>query len=344
MPRTRRQDMSSLFRFVRQLIDIPSVTGNEGDLALFLLKELAKRGFEPKLQEVAGDRANVFASTGERTRVVFCTHLDTVPPFYGSSEDERYIYGRGACDAKGILAAMVSSAAKLRNEGATGLGLLFVVGEELDSVGAKAANQIGFDSSYVLVGEPTQNRLASGHKGTFKFVLRARGKAAHSAYPDLGDSAIGRLLHKLGQLLRTDWGSSELLGEATVNIGKLSGGVAANVIAPEAEAHVYVRVVGRASEVKSKLEQLLGDDSQLSYEVIAQNDAVFCEVLPGFPAEPVAFGTDIPSLTMLGKPLLLGPGSIHDAHTDHEKVGKEELVRAVELYCRIGRSLLEKAE
>ncbi len=146
------------------------------------------------------------------------------------------------------------------------------------------------------------------------------------------------------ELLGADWGRSELLGDATVNIGKLSGGVAANVIAPEAEAHVYVRVVGRASEAKSKLEQLLGGDSQLSYEIIAQNDAVFCEVLPGFPAEPVAFGTDIPSLTRLGKPLLLGPGSIHDAHTDHEKVGKDELTRAVELYCRIGRSLLEKTE
>jgi acetylornithine deacetylase len=336
--------MRSLFKFVRQLIDIPSITGSEGDLARFLAKALAERGFEPELQNVAGDRVNVFASTGGPARVVFCTHLDTVPPFYESSEDERFIYGRGACDAKGILAAMVSSAVKLRDGGAGGLGLLFVVGEELDSIGAKAANQIGFESKYVLVGEPTQNRLASGHKGTFKFALRARGTAAHSAYPEQGDSAIDRLLLMLSQIRRADWGRSEILGEATVNIGKLFGGVAANVIAPEAEAHVYVRVVGRASEVESKLDRLLGNDSQMSYEIIAQNDAVFCEVLPDLPAEPVAFGTDIPSLTGLGKPLLLGPGSIHDAHTDHEKIGKDELIRAVELYCRTGRHLLEKSE
>jgi acetylornithine deacetylase len=336
--------MSCLFKFARQLIDIPSVTGNEGELARFVARGLAKRGFEPELQRVEGDRANVFASIDERTRVFFCTHLDTVPPFYGSSEDDRYIYGRGACDAKGILAAMVESAAKLRSEGATGLGLLFVVGEETDSVGAKAANQLGLESSYVLVGEPTQNRLASGHKGTFKFALRARGTAAHSAYPHLGDSAIDRLLGHLGRLLRADWGRSEVLGEATINIGTLSGGLAANVIAPEAEARVYVRVVGRSAEVRSKLEHLLGDDPLVSYEIIAQNDAVYCEILPGFAVEPVAFGTDIPSLTELGKPLLLGPGSIHDAHTDHEKVGKDELAEAVELYCRLGRLLLEKSK
>jgi acetylornithine deacetylase len=332
--------MTSLFSFVRQIVDIPSVTGQEGDLARFLEKYVAERGFRVELQGVEGDRFNLFVQNRGEPRVVFCTHLDTVPPFFSSSEDEKFIYGRGACDAKGILGAMVTAMEQLRDDGAEGLGLLFVVGEELDSIGAKAANQLGSASEYVIVGEPTENRLASGHKGTFKFVLKARGKAAHSAYPHLGDSAIARLLNKIGEIEKAEWGESQVLGKATVNVGTISGGVAANVIAPWAEAQVYVRVVGKADEVKAKLETILDEDPNLSYHVIARNDAVFCEVLPDFEVAPVAFGTDIPSLVSFGKPLLLGPGSIHDAHTDREKIRKSELAEAVKLYCRMAKTLL----
>jgi acetylornithine deacetylase len=333
--------MTALFSFVRQIIDIPSITGQEGDLAHFLEQYVGERGFRVELQEVEGNRFNLFAWIEDRPRVVFCTHLDTVPPFFSSHEDENFIYGRGACDAKGILGAMVVAFERLRDGGADGLGLLFVVGEELDSVGAKAANQPHPVSEYVIVGEPTENRLASGHKGTFKFVLKAAGKAAHSAYPHLGDSAIDRLLRAIGEIERADWGQNRVLGKATVNVGTISGGVAANVIAPWAEARIHVRVVGKADEVKVKLETVLDGDPKLSYHVIAQNDAVFCEVLPGFDVAPVAFGTDIPSLVSFGKPLLLGPGSIHDAHTAHEKIEKSQLAEAVKLYCRIAKTLLE---
>lgn len=332
--------MGSLFEFVRRLIDIPSLTGREGELARYLAGRLREQGFRPKLQEVGDGRFNVYVRSEASPRVALCTHLDTVPPFFDSWEDERYIYGRGACDAKGILATMTAAAERLRRERVEGWALLFVVGEEVDSIGAKTANQFGGGSDYVVVGEPTDNILARGHKGSFQFMLKARGRAAHSAYPHLGDSAIDHLLGALDRIRGTDWGRDDVLGEATVNIGTIEGGVAANVVAPAAAAGVYIRVVGKVCDVETKLGRILDGDPNLSYEVVAQNDAVYCEVLPGFHAAPVAFGTDIPSLKSFGRPLLIGPGSIHDAHTDREKVGKADLLDAVELYRRITKILL----
>ena len=336
--------MSSLFSFIRELIDIPSVTGEEAEVARFLEKTLGERGFHVTMQEVEADRWNVYAVTNGSPEVVLCTHLDTVPPFYPSSEDERYIYGRGSCDAKGCMAAMVEAVAGLRRKGIESVGLLFVVGEEVDSIGAKTANRLKPGSRYVLVGEPTESRMASGHKGTFYFMLRAKGRAAHSAYPHLGDSATNRLLDALQKIRDADWGRSDVLGPATVNIGTLSGGLAPNVIAPEAAAGVLVRVVGKASDVEDRLAKTIGDTPNLSYEVMARNDAVFCETLPGFEVAPMAFGTDIPSLTDFGKPLLFGPGSIHDAHTSEEKIAKQDALRSVELYQQAVMGLLERAE
>ena len=334
--------MSSLFKLVRQLIDIPSVTGEEGELGRFVAEHLGESGFLTSLQEVGESRFNVYAKTSEDRipAVILCTHLDTVPPFLDSSEDESTIYGRGACDAKGILAAMIVAVERLRAKGLEGVALLFVVGEELDSVGAKAASRLGISSRYIVVGEPTENRLATGHKGSFKFVLTANGKSAHSAYPEFGDSAIDRLLDTLNRIRSTEWGQSEVLGPATVNIGTVSGGVAANVIPREAEARVYVRVIGKSSDVEARLERLVEADPKLSYEVIAENDAVLCKILPGFETQPVSFGTDIPSLEGFGEPLLIGPGSIRDAHTDHEKISKKDLLESVEIYCRIVEILL----
>lgn len=334
--------MKSLFNLVRQLIDIPSVTGEEGTVGRFVADHLESIGFLPTLQEVETDRFNVYAKASEEPapQVVFCTHLDTVPPFYPSFEDEANIYGRGACDAKGIMAAMIAAAHRLKTEGLDGVALLFVVGEELDSIGAKYANRLGIGSRFVVVGEPTGNELAVGHKGSFKFVLRAKGKAAHSAYPELGDSAVDRLMNALNRIRSEDWGESDVLGPATVNIGTLAGGVAANVVPAEAEARIYVRVVGEGSVAQNKLERLLGEDPNLSYEVISRNDAVFCKTLPGFETVSVAFGTDIPSLQGFGEPLLIGPGSIEDAHSDEEKIGKRELRESVDVYCRVVETLL----
>jgi acetylornithine deacetylase len=276
--------------------------------------------------------------------VVFCTHIDTVPPFYPSAEDDDRIYGRGSCDAKGVLAAMVFAAVALRERGVGDLGLLFVVGEEVDSVGALAANDLESAARYVVVGEPTENRMANGHKGGFKFRLMAKGKAAHSAYPHLGESAIERLLDALADIRAADWGSSDVLGPATVNVGTIGGGLAANVLAPSAEAAVFIRVVGHAAEVRERLDAILGRHPATSYEIISQSDAVFCETRPGYEIAPVAFGTDIKSLKTFGKPLLIGPGSIHDAHTSGEKIGKKELVDAVAYYQRLALELLEECK
>jgi acetylornithine deacetylase len=237
---------------------------------------------------------------------------------------------------------MIMAADRLSEEEVRHLGFLFTVGEELDSAGAKAANGLQPGSSYVVVGEPTENRLATGHKGSLKIVLRAEGRAAHSAYPEEGDSAIERLLDALGRVRRCEWGESPLLGKATVNIGTVEGGVAANVIAPWAEAQVFVRVVGKVEEAEGKLRGLLAGDPKLSYRVIARSDAVVCERLSGFDAAPVSFGTDIPYLGAFGKPLLVGPGSIRVAHRNDEFVKKEDLLRAVGLYGDIVRQLLER--
>lgn len=335
----------ALYRYIRRLVDIPSVSGAEGEVGRFLERDLSDRGFAVTLQEVAEDRFNVYATyEGTSPRVVFCTHIDTVPPFYESSEDEDSIYGRGSCDAKGIAATMVHGAEALHDDGIDEVAVLLVVGEEVDSAGAVAANELPSEARYVVVGEPTENRMASGHKGGLKVRLRATGKAAHSAYPHLGDSAIEHLLDALQRIRQEDWGEDARLGKATVNVGTLAGGLAANVLAPSAEAEVFVRVVASAADATGKLDAIVERDGNLTYDVISRSDAVFCETVEGFEVAPVSFGTDIPALHAFGKPLLLGPGSIHDAHTAREKIGKREALDAVEYYQRLARRLLARSE
>ena len=333
--------MTPLFSLIRELIDIPSVTGDELAIARFLEGALSQRGFTVRLQEVEPSRFNVVAHSAESLDVILCTHLDTVAPFIASSEDADFIYGRGACDAKGVLATMVAAAEQLYSDGVPGVGLLFVVGEEVDSAGARHANELGISSRYVIVGEPTENQLASGHKGALEFLLRAEGIASHSAYPEHGDSAINRLLTALDQIRQANWGQNPRLGRSTVNIGTISGGVAGNVMAPQAEACVFVRLVGPVAAARAALDGIVNGDARLSYEVTTESEPVECETIEGLDATPVAFGSDIPALTAFGKPLLLGPGSIHDAHTDGEKIAKQQALEAVDLYCRIARHFLE---
>jgi len=337
--------VEELFTYVRKLVDIPSVSGDEGEVGRFLAKDLEARGFSVTTQEVAPGRANVYAVQGSvAPRVVFCTHIDTVPAFFASSEDDSYIHGRGSCDAKGILATMVFATMALREQGIEDVGLLFVVGEEVDSIGAFAANDLPSSSSrYVIVGEPTENKMATGHKGGFKFRMHASGKAAHSAYPKLGHSAIEHLLDGLAALRNESFGVSDTLGPATINIGTIHGGLAANVFAPDAVADVLVRVVGAKEEVEAKINAVVERYPHLRYEVISQSDAVLCETVAGFDTAPVSFGTDIPALHAFGKALLLGPGSIHDAHTIGEKLGKDEAVDAVGYYQKLVKQLLAKS-
>jgi acetylornithine deacetylase len=325
--------------FTRQLVDIESITGNEGPVGDFLVGELNRLGYVAKKMPVEGERANVYASSPQEPNpaVVFSTHMDTVPPFIASSEDATRIYGRGSCDAKGIIAAQVAAAETLRREGVH-VGLLFLVGEERDSLGAKVANQQPAGCKFLINGEPTENRIAIASKGALRVELTARGRMAHSAYPELGESAIDKLLEALSRLRAMRLPEAEGIGPTTLNIGSIEGGRAPNVIADKAKAQLLYRLVGPSSQLKREIVQAVGDLAQVDF--ILEIPFVRLRTLDGLPTMVAAFTTDIPALSNWGEPLLVGPGSIHVAHTEGEYVEREQLHAAVELYCSIARRLL----
>jgi acetylornithine deacetylase len=331
-----------LFQLALALVNIPSVTGQEMACTDFLGDYLERQGFAVELQPVSDGRANLLAFAG-RPEVVLSSHLDTVPPFIPGHEDSEFIYGRGACDAKGIIAAQVMAAERLRSEGCHNFGLLYVVGEETVSDGARAANESPRGSRFLINGEPTENKLAIATKGYLALRLRARGRMAHSAYPHLGENAIEKLLDVLGDLRKLPLPTHPLLGPTTMNIGLIAGGRAANVIPDEAEATVVFRTstepAGTAA-LRSRIEALL--QGRCEWEFFRDTPALRLEVLEGFEAEVFAFTTDLPSLTRWGRPLLLGPGSVTVAHTEQERVRKADLLRAVELYCCLVKQLKER--
>jgi acetylornithine deacetylase len=332
----------NLFELTRQLIDIPSVSGEEREVGDFLASHLEGLGYAVELQEVEGGRANVIATTRARPRVVFSTHMDTVPPYIASREDGEYVHGRGSCDAKGIAAAQIFAAEALRAAGVAEVGLLFTVDEEMGSLGARAANRhpLAPRCEYLVNGEPTGNRLASGSKGSLRVRLEAAGRAAHSAYPEEGDSAIEKLLDVLADVRAAAWPRDEFFGETTCNIGTLRGGARPNVIPAEAEAELQIRLVTPSAEVKKILEEAVAGRARVEYMSTAE--PVRLHAVEGFAPEVVRFTTDIPYLQGWGTPLLLGPGSILDAHTPHERVSKRELQEAVGLYTRLARTLLAR--
>jgi acetylornithine deacetylase len=329
-----------LFELTRTLIDIPSVSGEEGEVGRFLASHLEGLGYTVELQEVEPGRANLLATTGARARVVLSTHMDTVPPFIASREDATHVHGRGACDAKGIIAAQLTAAARLRAEGIAEIGFLFTVDEEQGSLGARAAAQhaLGRDCEYLINGEPTENRLAVGSKGSLRLRLLTDGRAAHSAYPERGESAIETLLDVLADVRAREWPRDEFFGETTCNIGTIRGGTRPNVIPAEAEAQLQIRLVTPSATIKAMLEEAVAGRARVEYMSAAE--PVRMHAVEGFEREVVRFTTDIPYLSGWGRPLLLGPGSILDAHTDGERVSKRELEEAVELYVRLVKSLL----
>lgn len=333
-------------RFTQQLCEIESTTYFEGPVGEFLAEYLAGRGWEvekipvPQPEESAGKgpRWNVYAGPpGQSPDLVFSTHMDTVPPYIPFREDDEFIYGRGVSDAKGIIAAQVAAAEVLRAKGFQ-IGLLFVSGEERDSAGAKVANESPKGSRFLINGEPTDNRLALASKGALRAVLKASGKMAHSAYPELGESAVHKLVEVLGRLLKLDLPVTEDVGPSTLNIGQIHGGHAPNVIADKAEAQVLVRLVGDSEPVRAALLQAAGDLADVDFTL--EIPFVRLRAVPGLPTMVAKFTTDIPQLSKWGEPLLLGPGSIHVAHTPHERLAKKELLEAVELYIRVAKQLL----
>jgi acetylornithine deacetylase len=325
-----------LFSFTRELIDLDSTTGQERAAAESVAARLREMGAVVSLEEAAPGRPNVFAAWGQ-PHIVLSTHLDTVPPFFPSSEDDTRIYGRGACDAKGILAAMVEAAGVLRGEGRSNFGLLFVVGEERDSHGAQHANAHPRGSRFLINGEPTENKLALGSKGALRVALEAHGRMAHSAYPHLGESAIDKLVTALSALRTIAWPADPVLGPSTCNVGTIAGGRAPNVIADHARAEVMIRLVGDSGPVRRAVEQAAAGLCDVAY--VLDVPAVRLGALEGFATTVVSFTTDIPSLTAWGKPYLLGPGSITVAHTEREFVLKKDLEDAVVLYAEMVRRL-----
>ncbi len=332
----------NLFALTRRLIDIPSPSGDEDEATRFLASYLESLNYRVELQEVAPRRSNVIATASDAPRLFFSTHIDTVPPVIASSEDDTHIHGRGSCDAKGIIAAQIFAAEALRARGTNDIGLLFTVDEELSSLGARAANAhpLAATCAYLINGEPTENRLAAGSKGSLRLRLTTHGRAAHSAYPEHGDSAIERLLDVLADLRQLAWPADDFFGQTTCNIGTLNGGTRPNIIPAEASAELQIRLVTESARVKAELERAVGGRAAIEYLSVAE--PVRLLAVAGFEHEVVRFTTDIPYLPNWGTPLLLGPGSILDAHTSGERIGKDELANAVELYARLAAELLAR--
>ena len=327
-----------LVAFTRQLVDIESITGNEGPVGDFLASRLTQLGFTAEKLVVEGARHNIFATSPHAARpvIVFSTHMDTVPLFIPSSEDATRIYGRGSCDAKGIIAAQVGAALRLRERGIH-VGLLFLVGEERDSLGAKVTNRQPRGSKFLINGEPTENRLAIASKGSLRVTVTARGKMAHSAYPELGESAIDKLLEALHRLRQMKLPSDPEIGPCTMNIGVIDGGRAPNVISDHARAQLLFRLVAPSQKLREDIVNTVGSLGDVDFTL--DIPCVRLRSLDKFPTMVAAFTTDIPALSNWGEPLLLGPGSIHLAHTEGEYVEKKQLNDAVELYCTIAERL-----
>jgi acetylornithine deacetylase len=334
----------NVFELTRTLVDIESISDNEIEVASRLHDELAAlagaSGGRVERMDVTASRFNVFAYWG-KPLVTLSTHMDTVPPFFPSREDPENIWGRGSCDAKGIIASMVGAARKLLAEGRTNFGLLFVVGEERNSAGAVAASRSPRGSRYLVNGEPTENKLALASKGALRFEVIAHGRLAHSAYPELGESAIENLLDGLESIRRIPLPNDSVLGASTMNIGTISGGRAPNVIADCARAEILVRLVGDPSPIRTQFAEALGNRAEL--EEVLCIPAMHFEEIEGFPTTVVSYTTDIPMFAgAWGRPVLLGPGSIHVAHTSEERISKQDLAQAVDQYAHLVHRLLAK--
>jgi len=335
----------NVFELTRALVDIESITNNEERIANYLYDRLARLaarfGGQVERMEVEPRRCNVFAHWGRRLTVTLSTHMDTVPPFFASRDDGEHIWGRAACDAKGIIACMIKAAEALLEAGDRNFGLLFVAGEERNSAGAYRAARTPRGSRYLVNGEPTGNMLALGSKGALRYEAVATGRMAHSAYPELGDSAIHKLIDALADMRRLPLPVDRLLGPSTINSGTISGGRAPNVIADEARADIMLRLVGKFAGIKRALARAA--KGRVELRQVIEIPALRLNSVDGIPTTVVAFTTDIPAFGgQWGEPFLIGPGSIHVAHTLEERVAKSQLTEAVELYQRIVRQLCKR--
>lgn len=329
--------MSDVIALAEELLAIESFTGRESEAVEFVTRWFISRGWNVSVQEVSAGRGNVWASRSG-AGVALSTHLDTVPPHIPPRLEDGRLYGRGACDAKGIAAAMMTAAERLVQSGELRVDVLLVVGEEKGSDGARAANHLPATSRYLINGEPTESTLASGAKGSQRVMVRTRGREAHSAYPHLGESAIEPLVQLLPRLRELELPRDPVLGDTTFNIGTIRGGTAANIIAGSAEAEIMFRLVSDVEPLRQQLEEWASGVAELEWG--SHIPPQYFHTVEGFEVAPVAFTSDIPLLSNWGKPLLFGPGSIVVAHTPDEHVSVEELRASVDTYERIVRTLL----
>jgi acetylornithine deacetylase len=336
-------DPLTQLRLTRELVDIDSTTGREQEVARRVAKTLHSLGYRVTEQPIVpggSGRFNVIASIGTPV-VVFSTHFDCVPPFFPSREEGGLLYGRGSCDAKGILVAQIAAAERLRATGELRVGLVFVVGEERGSDGARAVNALAAGSQFLINGEPTDNRLGAATRGIYRVRLKAAGRAAHSSLPELGESAIEKLVDALVALRGLDWPSDPTLGRTHYTVGLIHGGVAPNVVPPDAEAEVMFRTVGDARAERRLLDARVG--SLVTLEDVLVVPPMRLKTVEGFDTAVFPFTTDIPWLDRWGVPLLIGPGSARVAHTADEHVPVSELARAVDLYEALARKLFVQA-
>ena len=331
----------NVFELTRALVDIESITENEERVGNYLFEHLSvltqSHGGSIEKMPVTENRFNIFAQWGNPV-VTLSTHIDTVPPFFPSREDDDYIWGRGACDTKGIIASMITAIRELLAEGTRDFGLLFVVGEERNSVGAYTAAKTPRGSRFLINGEPTENRLALGSKGALRYEVIAKGRMAHSAYPELGESAINKLLDALHKIRAIPLPIDPVLGPSTLNIGTISGGRAPNVISDAASAELFIRLVEDGDTTRQAIADAVG--SLVEAREVLCLPALHLGSLPGFETSVMSYTTDIPAFGgAWGQPYLLGPGTIHVAHTSEERIPKREIIEAIQIYKKMVRHL-----
>lgn len=328
-----------MIELLEKLIGIPSVTGDEYHIGQFLVGLLNDKGYKVTTQPVGQNRFNIIALTDSDPFILFNTHIDTVPPFIPASREGDRIYGRGACDAKGQIVTILDAADRLLKENINSFGLLFVVGEEVESDGAKIAAGLNLNSRYLIICEPTENKLVVGQKGTIVFRIKAKGSGGHSCHPEKGESAVHQILSCLSLWPDFDWGTDPFFGRSTVNIGKISGGTGINILAEHAEAEGIFRVATSVKQLKQKMRQL--NNTQVDIEILSESDPQKLLQLDGFETDVVGFGTDASYLKSLGDILLLGPGSIEFAHCQNEHIHITDLNEGSDLLVKMVKQLLK---
>ncbi|MBS1515269.1 MAG: M20/M25/M40 family metallo-hydrolase [Bacteroidetes bacterium] len=328
-----------MLNFLSDILKIESTTGSENTLAHFIAEKYTPAGMQCKIQNTSDGRVNLFFTIG-KPKIVFNSHMDTVPPYIPPTFTDDIIYGRGSCDAKGQLAYLWQAANELIAEGEKDFGLLMTFSEEIGSIGARFANEMLTDTKYIIVGEPTENKLITSSKGTHFIKVTVRGKSCHSGYPQYGDSAINTMREFLDRLDKINFPMDEVMGDTPYNIGELHANNAQNVVPDLVTFNLFIRTTFASYPVfQQMLESIKGDKIEL--EFILNKGPIKFHTVEGFETGVVAYGTDAPSFTNVPNKILYGPGTILVAHTENEHIYIKDLYRAVEDVKKIFRKLKE---